>query len=215
MPRHKQCPLRSTRNAPQVSPASQSTWLGPYPHSHACSTSSDSYPQVRAPSPFMAELYAMAGPSDSQRSAYREKRSRFASRTSRYEARYFGSIDAARSSSSPERNIPRKFGIEYQIANPSSSAHRSHANNGNPLVGSRRDSEHLRGEGRPSGHGLPQFDSRAGAAFGNCGSFEPIDYISAWQDSLRPATSLNASSANRGAPTGAPTLATGLPKTRQ
>lgn len=208
---------RSTHNTPQIShpTAFQSTRLGPHPHSHVCSTHSGSYLQTGAPSAAMAELYTTAGPSGSQRSAYREQGSHFASRTSEYEARDSSSANASRSSSRPERHIPREFGIKYQIIDPPSSAHRSHANNGERLMGSRRDSEHLCGEGRPSTRDLRHFDSQPETASDNCGIFEPVDFIKAWQDTLRPATSRNPSSANRVVPASAPTLATGLPKTCQ
>ena len=217
MHRQKRYHSRATHTAPQdsQSTAPQPTRLGPHPHSHAYSAYSSSCPQVGAPSASMAELYATAGPSGSQRSAYREKGRHFTSQTPEYEARNCVSTDVSRSSSSPERFIPRDFGVQYQITDPSSSAHRSHANNGEPHVGSRRGSDHLHGQGRPSSRDLPHFNSRAGTASDNLGIFEPIDYIRAWKDTLPPAMPLNASSANRVVPTSAATLATSLPKTRQ
>lgn len=212
--RQKRYHSRATHTARQNShsTATQPTRLGPHPHSHAYSAHSSSCPQVGAPSTSMAGLYATAGPSGSQRPAYREKRHHFTSRTSEYEERNCVSTDVSRSSSSPERQIPR---VQYQITDASSSAHRSHANNGEPHLGSRRDSDYLHGQGRPSSRDLPHFNSRAGTASDNLGIFEPIDYIRAWKDTLPPATPLNASSANRVVPTSAAALATSLPKARQ
>ena len=209
----KHCRSRSTHDTLQVShsTAPQSARLGRQSHSHVRSTYSGSYPQVGAPSAAMAQLYTTARPSGSQRSAYREKEHHFTSRTPGYGARDSGSTDPLRSSSSPERHIPREFGIKYQITDPSSSAHCSHPNNVEYPVGSRQDCRHLGGESRPSSR---HFDSKASTASENHGILEPVDYIRAWQDTLRPATSQNVSLANRVMPTGAPALATGLSKTR-
>jgi hypothetical protein len=207
---------RLTHNAPQAShsTAFQPTWLGPHPHSHACSVHSGFYPHVGAPSAATAALYATAGPSGSQRPIYRERGRHFASHILEYEAMDSGSADASRSSSSPERHIPHDFGIQHQITDPSSSTHRSHVDNREPLMGSQRDSKHLRGEGRPSNRKLPHFDGHAGTASDNREIFEPIDYIRAWKDTLVPATPLNASSANRVVPMGGSTAPV-LPTTCQ
>ena len=172
---------QATHTAPQIShsTAPQSTSLAPHPYSHAYS----------------------AYRSSRQRPAYREKGRHATPRSSEYEARNCV-LTGVSHSSSPERRIPRYFGLQHQITDPPSSAHRSHANNGEPHEGSRRDSDHLHDQGCPSSHDLPHFNNSA----------EVVDYIRAWKDKLQAATPLDASCVVPASPV---MLAPSLPKTRQ
>jgi len=98
---------RAAHNALDVSQPTHywSTRLGSRSRSRVYLTRSSPYPQVRVPSAAMDELNTTAGPSDSQRSACREKGPHF----SGYEGGY-GSTTISRPSPSPERRIPLQFG---------------------------------------------------------------------------------------------------------